>query len=532
MKQRFPHSIPRGAFEGASFIEDSPGHRLEVVSVPDRQIWCARFEHPDVGLGDSVAPVAGRSWRTDISLVVEGKHLNFGVKINCSTRPEVFAEVPLVRPRLIRDWASAFNMVTALPIDGQALPVVAQPELDQLKGLLQNPLRQLPVVVLTNPTSRDRELVTSDWVLDPDRLAKKLLGWAHVVLLPDELTFPWSDLVGRAWGVYHGAVRVYRPGLEFQTQSPFSHPLFTLERILALDSILELATATNGKSQGFEARLESVVTETAVARPMDFSRTPFVPEAQGIVAELERTRMLESAAASMSQSDDWKDRFDMILDQAEAERTRHKKQVEELNQQVDEALIQAIGFEADRDRVRAEAAGMKWQIAELTMALQESGRQPTEVPIPEDYSSLSEWVQQYLSGRLRLHPRAERAMKDAIYEDRELVFRALLLLGNAYQPMRLMQPGARERWENGLAELDLDFGGSIDPARAHQEGDEYFVKWPLGSPSSPRRFLEFHLRKGRSHNPRYCLGIYFFWDGDEMEVVVGSLPAHLDNRFT
>lgn len=535
MKQRFPHSIPRSALEGLSFTEDSPGHRLEVVGVPTCQLWCARLEHPDIGLGDSVAPVAGRAWRTDISLAVEGKHVHFGVRINCSTRPEVFAELPLVRPRLIRDWSSAFDMVSALPIDGQAIPVAAQPELDQLKGLLENPLRQLPVVVLTNPTSRDRELVVSDWVLDPIKLAKKLLGWAHVVLLPDELTFPWSDLIGRAWGVYHGAVRIYRPGLEFQNQSPYSHPLFTLERILSLDSIEELVTKANGEARGFEARLESLVTAIAVARPRDFSHTPFVPEAQGIVADLERQRMLETAMAAMATTalpGEWKARFDLILDQAEAERSSHKKQVEELNQQVDEALAQAISFEEDRDRVRAEAVGMKWQITELTRAVQESGRQQAEVPIPEDYASLSGWVQWHLSGRLRLHPRAERAVKDAIYEDHELVYRALLLLGNAYQPMRLMQPGARERWEQGLAELELDFGGSIELARAYQEGEDYFVKWPIGSPSSQKRFLEFHLRKGSSHNPRFCLGIYFFWDDDEMEVVVGSLPAHLDNRLT
>ena len=245
--------------------------------------------------------------------------------------------------------------------------------------------------------------------------------------------------------------------------------------------------------------------------------------------------MLEAAtlaSAEFSRSDEWKARFDLILDQAEAERLSHKKQVEELNQQIEEALAQAIGFEEERDRVKAEAAGMKWQIAELTRGLQETGRQPTEVPIPEDYTSMPEWVQRHLSGRLRLHPRAERAIKDAIYEDRELVYKALLLLGNDYQPMRLGQPGAKERWERKLAELELDFRGSIDLSRAYQEGDEYFVRWPLGSPSSPKRFLEHHLRKGTSHNARYCLGIYFFWDDVELEVVVGSLPAHLDNQFT
>jgi hypothetical protein len=71
---------------------------------------------------------------------------------------------------------------------------------------------------------------------------------------------------------------------------------------------------------------------------------------------------------------------------------------------------------------------------------------------------------------------------------------------------------------------------SISQERAGEQGEEYFVRYPTSS--SPRRFLEWHLRKGSNKDARYCLGIYFFWDDDTAQVIVGWLPSHLDNRMT
>jgi hypothetical protein len=42
-----------------------------------------------------------------------------------------------------------------------------------------------------------------------------------------------------------------------------------------------------------------------------------------------------------------------------------------------------------------------------------------------------------------------------------------------------------------------------------------------------------HLKNGgNTRDPMRCLRIYFFWDDDEQQVVVGSLPAHLENHMT
>lgn len=40
------------------------------------------------------------------------------------------------------------------------------------------------------------------------------------------------------------------------------------------------------------------------------------------------------------------------------------------------------------------------------------------------------------------------------------------------------------------------------------------------------------LEKGPSRNAARNLRIYFFWDEEDAEIVVGYLPGHLDNRLT
>jgi hypothetical protein len=46
-----------------------------------------------------------------------------------------------------------------------------------------------------------------------------------------------------------------------------------------------------------------------------------------------------------------------------------------------------------------------------------------------------------------------------------------------------------------IGELGLRLDKSISKQRAGERGDEYFVRFPTAS--SPKRFLEWHLRKGR-----------------------------------
>lgn len=150
-------------------------------------------------------------------------------------------------------------------------------------------------------------------------------------------------------------------------------------------------------------------------------------------------------------------------------------------------------------------------------------------PIPDNYAEMGAWAHTYLAGWLILLGRARRELKTAAFEDIALVYRSLLLLAFEYRDMRMGRQDD-SAFNQKLKQYGLECTGSIDPSRARQEGDTYFVNYPQGSPQ--KEFLRFHLCKGISRDPRYCLRIYFFWDEDAEIVVVGSLPGHLDNQLT
>ncbi len=133
-------------------------------------------------------------------------------------------------------------------------------------------------------------------------------------------------------------------------------------------------------------------------------------------------------------------------------------------------------------------------------------------------------------GRVVLHSRALRGIKDAVYQDVSLVYKGLLLLANEYRNQCLGRDGANEKFKSKCDEFGLRFARSISKERAGEQGDEYFVRFPTSS--SQKQFLEWHLRKGSTKDDRLCLGIYFFWDDNTQQIVVGWLPSHLSIRMT
>ncbi len=155
------------------------------------------------------------------------------------------------------------------------------------------------------------------------------------------------------------------------------------------------------------------------------------------------------------------------------------------------------------------------------------------VPNPSNLTGLEQWIARKHDGKLILHPRAADAAKKSVYQDVPLIYSAIDLLAEEYRDMRMapveLALDAHGRCTAKLQELGLELSQSISASRAGEQGEGYFVTYPV---SGKRRMLEFHLKKGSDRDERYSLRIYFFWDGDSKRVVVGWLPGHLDTRGT
>lgn len=521
--KKFPTPFPEDARAGASFSSELPGQRVEVVAIPDQGIWAARLEHPDT----DNPPVAGRTWVTDIAIGRrETGEVRVGARVACASLPDSDAPITLTRPRFVRDWAERLKLISSRPV--QAEPwLVNVGDLDALMGLLIDPDRNLPVVVLTQPDQRQHQLRLAPWVLDPAALAKPLVGVAHVVTLSWDASFEWTKRVGKPWSIFGGAVRTYMPDLNFDSQPPWSHPVVRVEAILA-SSFGDLKS-----ERAFERILVGRLYEVPAARRFRWDGLLFAPEAKSRAAEIDRRRVLEQLRAHEDVSGkvgQLQLEIDAIAASHQAEIDGLTSQINELQQRQDHYCDMVDSAENDLRQVQDENRNLKRQMFDLREKLQSRSDRPLDesIPIPEGYDDLPEWVGQYLAGRLVLHSRALRSLKDGIYDDPPTVYKALLLLANEYREMRLA--GGPETFQARLAEMHLECEGSITEHRAGEEGETYYVNWPLGS--NKREFLRDHLRRGSSKDERKCLRIYFFWDSESQQVVVGWLPSHLPNRMT
>ena len=141
---------------------------------------------------------------------------------------------------------------------------------------------------------------------------------------------------------------------------------------------------------------------------------------------------------------------------------------------------------------------------------------------------LESWCHDYLSGAVEVHNRAIQGAKKSRFEDYTLIYKALLLLRDAYVPMK--RDGGLDKkviFDDECKKLGLSDEPTFTGVRWGEEGDTYLVRY-----AGRRCLLDRHLKKGTSKDERYCFRLYFFWDDESEQVVVGWLPSHLDTRIT
>ena len=496
--------LPPEAAQHRSFEISNEDRLCECVAVPERMLWAIRFRFPSK---DETV------WYYDVSLVREDDRLLFGMKIDTAFGADIRAlqaKLPLVESLLGSGLLAQNRPVTA------NLWLVNTPEdIPELVALLEAPRRSLPVIVISavNRNAWRFTPTAPGYLVNAAYLADKVKGYAIVAQISFQAAFALTDAVGKSWSVYDGACRTYFPKIDFDNGSPAHHPCNLKDKIWFWNY---------GDERG-ERAYTSFLIDTA-HRVASTSRTDwtglyFVPDARILAAELEMAHAAHLANAPERE---------LAMQNHIAALQRKLQTAEDENA---DWLTELENATAEAEYYKQENAALRLRLDALRAHLiRQNGESPdAELPIPNSYKEMSEWVKEHLAGRLILHPRAERALSKAEYTEVGMVYRALLILANEYRDSR-MGVGTDEAFRDVLAQYGMNFSGSIDKSRAGQEGEAYYVKYPIGS--SQRVFLQFHIVRGNSREDRYCMRIYFFWDEDTNQVVVGWLPSHLSNRIS
>ncbi len=528
LEAKFPQSLPASARNLESFDLDHYGQQqLSGVSLADDGLWSTRLVQPDAPYKGRPA-VAGRTWTTEIAQCRTNAGIRLCIRVQCASAPYAVDPITLTRPRVVIDVAKKFALREIRPLDGRPWVLATGEDICTLYNLLIDKERTLPVILLTQPDESQWPVKVSPYLLDEDLLARRTQGMAHVVCMPMGLGFKWTDMVGKVWSAFRGAIRTYYPRLDFEEDSPFTHPRILPDRVL-----FYRYNEQEGES-AFASFLIDKMADHAAGKPVDWGGCLFFADARARRAELIREHIKEEMQ-QQSRADETEALHAQIstLQEAHSEEVGAlKAKIEEAQKDVEEFDDLALQYKQEREQYARENRSLQLQNDALRSALEaKTGKSAdADADIPDNYDDMPEWVESRLAGRLTLHPRAIQGIKKGAYIDVHKVYQCLVLLAREYRNMRLGYEDAKGAWENGLARLGLQNGVSITKTRAGEQGKTYYVHYPIGS--NQRRLLGLHLCGNPTKEDRFCLRIYFFWDEDESQVVVGWLPSHLDTRAT
>jgi hypothetical protein len=505
VKLRAGRPLPPQASKGEAFeLEDVGSQRTAAVSIDQPRYWAARLD-------DSDSEVPQRSWVTEVGIAERADNtVILGVRLLCVTRGEDNPISPSI-PRFVRTIVGRCPNVF---LEGRKLDLVpwaiqSEEDVDTLVALIENQSRRLDVIVCALPEGSEDPATAT---VDVRQLHMRTLGAAHVAVITGPASFYLSDRVGKEFSVFRGAVRTYRSGFNVAQDEPFRHPLGLSNRIIEWPS--------SGRESYENFLIGQTLVRSASGHDVERQLPPFT-EVRRVAAQL---RLDAAKGASNSDADLLKlaeDEIRELRDSSEKDRATYQGLVDQ--------------YERERDQTReetqqAQAANgyLRQRIRVLETQLKLLSKNAGTVPIPSSLDQFESWCHDYLSGAVEVHNRAIQGAKKSRFEDYTLIYKALLLLRDAYVPMK--RDGGFDKkitFEDGCKKLGLLEEATFTGVRWGEEGDTYLVRY-----AGRRCLLDRHLKKGTSKDERFCFRLYFFWDEESEQVVVGWLPSHLDTRIT
>lgn len=382
--------------------------------------------------------------------------------------------------------------------------------------------RAQPLIVASLKRGAHRASATR---LDANSLAKATNGLARVCIIASSQTRLLTRGVGKRLAVFNGAVRVYRPGMEKDTD-PKRHQLHCTRGRAAPEaaerswlSIQRVVAAESGNAYSITGG--GLPYETVQERAYILKRQPTgsadkaedSPRKRPTASLLRRVnrfsnrirRRLRRLAPAWRRprSDAGErraiDRLNRRLRQASAARKRLEQKLRAARKRNEET---AVANRTLKDALRRRDE----RIAELEAAL------AATKPLPDSWEHVVGWCDRELVDRLMLTLPVRRDLPQARYEGVGIAAQGLKWLATTYRDSRLKGRGGDLRGPIAGAEGLRNERCGSDSFAFKWQGKSWRVQW--------------HLRRGTSRDPRHCLRIYYFWDPRLKQVVIASMPGH------
>ena len=489
--------IPDGAWEGDTFeIDTDRSEYAAAVRLIEPKYWAFRCRQ-------SLWDLENRIWTTEVGLAERsGDNVIFGCRLLCSQKG------PQPGPRSIPTFVRGIAFTQDVSLDERSTSpdpwlIADEPSVDKLVAFLLSSTRRHPVVVFSLPDGSEEPKKTA---LPVWNFVRRTVGYVHSVVITSAASFFLTDRVGREFSVYRQAIRTYNPGFDPNIDLSSEHP------VASFAFVERLGTAS----------LDFLVDQTL---------RPILPRAEleELHPSFDRIKQMHVDARRSQARREQQDSEELLRLSDE------ETQVERDEARTTMNLLSIAEQERDdektyADQLKAENYRLRIRIQDLEGRLRESGGDQ-DTGVPDSLDRFRAWCDANLAGTVLLHSRAFKGVDNSEYRDVDLIYKSLLLLRDYYVPMRRKRDRSLvDAYERECRVLGVEETESIsDQNEGRVARDAYRVSFGLGR---RKRKLDRHLKKGTGRDPRDCFRLYFFWDEDEEQIVVGWLPSHLPTPIT
>ena len=546
LRQRFrAQEIPAAMQlpEAADYLELAPdalksfrideGYVVEVVHLAEQGIWALHLSEPDLGpeperVDQPRLPVPGRMFETNIAFRRSVNEVQCAFKTICSEPTGTDAVCEVFRLAVVKTLVRNpyLGLTQTLPIVEKAITIENDRDLTRLRDSLKDPARQLPVVILSHRPPGDRKAANLQaerrhleeltdpvasltarrqpldlWrgptdtaspmaVADPDALARHLVGFAHVVVLPLREAAFYIRKLGSQNTPLQGDGRVIFPVSSGQPPRTIIYPETAEQRRALLLSLMnELSSYPKG-------------------RQMSFGDVKFLLDARILEHHLRALQSTSTGEALAGKEAE----IAAILQSHAAERLELQSKIDHQQRKLDQRKQLELTHAEALTAERANTARVEQLLALSQNELAE--KQVSINNLRQDLASLTDceafirWVDAEHGERLFLTPRARQMLKKANFTETLLLYDTFNLLAFQYRDMILnseADPALREDYEKERLRLNLDWSGLETPSL--YDG------------------MQGHFRGG-GHTEQKMLRVYFNWDAEIRRVIIGGIPTH------
>ena len=384
----------------------------------------------------------------------------------------------ITRPNLVYYLLSEFGGYDAdLPLISRNINVNFD-NLEHCCSFIMSDKRIYPVVFISKTFFDD------SYLLDPNKTAKELAGLGYVFAQQEDVTRNMELILGQGNSCYDGAVRIYWPNYKNTFNSHWRK-----------DVLLQTVA--------FEKNLLKIIAQSSVLTKghTNFDEIKYIQSKLNIQTYMNKFEEAKNSQESKEFVSNLLSEYDIAL-----------KQNENLNFQI-ECLNEELST------LNKKNSQLQYIIQNMNKSktIEEKEEEIPELQIKTVKEAVDKYLELYPESNVIINPKVEKMIKKSSFENPKLIFDALEWLNEVYIPSRV--DGGIDLISKCYEDIKMEYNANQPVFMKRYE--DYNI-----THNGKVIFMEEHLKKGTSYDPKTTLRICFYYDIYNKKVIVGYIGKH------